>query len=1485
MSANIGELRGRLTLDDEFSSELDSAVNRFDINARRIDTIGTKMMTAGRIVTAGLTAPIVGLGVTSSLVFAEFEKQMNQVQAVTDTSAAHFKMLEEQAKKLGAETQYTARDAAEGMGYLAQAGLTANQIFGAMPSVLQLAAAANMEMGRAADITTNVMYGYGKTVEELPKINDVLVKSFIATNTNLEQLSVAFKYAGPVAHSAGVEFEDTAAALSLMGNAGIQASMAGTGLRGAITRLLDPTAKVQRTLDQLGVTVKDTAGRLLPLDQIVQQLEPHAENTGAMMAIFGQRAGPAMLALVSQGSGALRALRYELEESGGTAKRVAEIQMEGLRGSWLELESASEGLAITVGGTLSPAIQAVMDTMTRGVRFLQSTVVPAFQALPVPIQVAAGGLALFAAAIGPTLIAMGMLIRVIGFATLAWETMTGTMLVTTAVTGVNNVLFTLGNTVTVLTARVWLLDASEKANAVTSGMLATAKNYMAAAALSASLSVTTLGARVIATDIAQKASLITTRALTLAKGVLTTAVNLVGNSFVFTAAKIWLAEAASRALTITNTALSVSVGLVTNGLRLLWAAAGPVAIAIGAIYAAWKIGQMDSVANKIAEWTLRLQGYSAEAAKAAVASHNLAREQNEAFKEGRDDRLKELKDRISGLGAKRAMQELTEVTLELARAGKTTPDVMHRIAVEAEMMAQTGIKLSPALQNIVDHYGSVEARVRAAAPPMQTMTERLRETQAALASLTPEIKNEIAAGLEMGMSVSEIVKSLEEMYPQLDLNEQAIELYTRSLDKSSKAADKSAEAHEKMLARMRESVEYFNFADFSQANQWGLAPSLKDSKKDISEAMDIQVMSIEDLQKAAEETQRWVDKHGLLKEAVKDSKEEIKEALEATETWGQTFNDIFEKLPNIIMRAFTGGGDIGKSIGGLFGGGIMDKITGTMKDGLFGGGAGKWLQDHLGKTLGGVLGSALPGLGTALGGLLGGMADKVFGKLFKSEGKEVNNLRDKFTEAAGGIRELERAAAEAGTTLEEFYRADTIEEYERAIGNLEEAFEALEERRRETIEGLSDLSARGGLIGADLLKAVKDNLGNEEVAEAFRDFQKNETNRAADGINTFLMVRGTVQEELSKAKDELAKLGSDASADDIKKAKDKVAELEAKLARFPELSQKAAEAFSGALLGVYADLVEHGASPIEALERIGPGIQALQAQLSAAGIDAGPAFAELASMAAMATDEISGPLIEGVHGIGQGLIGLHNTGLLTEDMFAGLAEQVGASYLALEAQGRGGQQALRMMQPTLQTLWELQEDFGYELDDTTQSIVDQAEASGLVGDSFREAGDRMVAALDTLIGRFDLLLEAFGVDIPDSADDAATDIEDSFNNLNINPISLEFDWEIPDFQFPNVPGGGAVPMAEGGVVTKPTFALIGEAGPEAVVPLDRSEYFQRDGSEGGTVVNQVAIIVPKSGDDRSPRQVVREGLREAFPDYVFSNEDGILSMLEKAIAK
>lgn len=315
----------------------------------RVRKASSALGSAGQSMSLKVTAPIVAFGGLTLRAAANFEEAMNKLWAISGATVDEIASLKAQARELGKTTMFTATQAAEAQTFLAMAGFDANKILGALPGTLQLAASANMDLGRAADITSNILTGYGKEASELGHLNNVLVGTFTSSNTTLEMLGDSMKYVAPVAKGAGIQFEETAAAIGMMGDAGIQGSMAGRSLRMAIAQLLKPTRQTKQALKGLKINkddIYDSAGNLKSLADILSVLSERGARTSHIMSIFGTEAGPAMQALMDQGVPKLANFTAELTNIGNVADKVAKAQMKGAKGEIRKMTSALEGLQL-----------------------------------------------------------------------------------------------------------------------------------------------------------------------------------------------------------------------------------------------------------------------------------------------------------------------------------------------------------------------------------------------------------------------------------------------------------------------------------------------------------------------------------------------------------------------------------------------------------------------------------------------------------------------------------------------------------------------------------------------------------------------------------------------------------------------------------------------------------------------------------------------------------------------------------------------------------------------------------------------------------------------------------------------------------------------------------------------------------------------------------------------------------------------------------
>lgn len=397
----------------------EQSTQRFAERARRA---GTALAILGGAVTA--------VGALSTRTFASFEQSMARVQAVSGATADELDNLANVARRMGETTVFTARQAAGALEFMALAGFSVEEQISALPKVLQLGAAAQLDLATSADIVTNIMRSQGFETAELARVNDALVKAFTSANTNLLQLARAFKFAGPVAKVAGIQFEETAAALALMGDAGIQASLAGTSLRGAINRLLNPVGAAKKVLDDLGVTVVNQQGTLKSLADIIDDLNAASITAQQQLQLFGLRPAAAMATLLERGGGALRQFTDDLVNAGGIAESISRIQLDTLRGSFLLVVGATESLQIAIGEQLAPVLRALSERLVPVIRavgqWIQQHPKLTIAIFASGLVVAAFGAALFALAIilpgviaGLSLLGGAAGISAIGFGALA----------------------------------------------------------------------------------------------------------------------------------------------------------------------------------------------------------------------------------------------------------------------------------------------------------------------------------------------------------------------------------------------------------------------------------------------------------------------------------------------------------------------------------------------------------------------------------------------------------------------------------------------------------------------------------------------------------------------------------------------------------------------------------------------------------------------------------------------------------------------------------------------------------------------------------------------------------------------------------------------------------------------------------------------------------------------------------------------------------
>lgn len=239
----------------------------------------------------------VSLGLTDTInTQKDFEAAMSQVQATSGADADEMERLTKKAEEMGATTKFTASDSAEAMNYMAMAGWKTEDMLDGITGIMNLAAAANEDLGTTSDIVTDALTAFGLSASDSGHFADVLAQASANANTNVSMLGESFKYVAPVAGAMKYSVEDVSLALGLMANASVKGSQAGTSLKTSIANMAAPTDKMQGAMDKYGISLTKRNGEMKSFKEVLDMLRANlgglseTEQTAAASTIFGKEA-------------------------------------------------------------------------------------------------------------------------------------------------------------------------------------------------------------------------------------------------------------------------------------------------------------------------------------------------------------------------------------------------------------------------------------------------------------------------------------------------------------------------------------------------------------------------------------------------------------------------------------------------------------------------------------------------------------------------------------------------------------------------------------------------------------------------------------------------------------------------------------------------------------------------------------------------------------------------------------------------------------------------------------------------------------------------------------------------------------------------------------------------------------------------------------------------------------------------------------------
>ncbi len=344
---------------------------------RSMDKFGRKMQQTGKNLSMKLTAPLAAVGAIAFNVFKGFEQEMSKVKAVSGATAEEFEALSQNAKDLGASTMFSAREVATLQTEFAKLGFTATEITKVTESTLALAQASGSDLARAAEVAGSTLRAFGLDASETGRVTDVMASSFSTSALDMETFANSMKFVAPVAKSAGMSIEETSAMLAVLANAGIKGSQAGTSLR--------------RIISEIGATGKPTAEALKDLANQGIGLADAKDEVG--------RSAQSALLILSEGVDQISPLTEEFKNSGGAAQEMADIMGNTAFGASKRLESAMEGLMISIGEIVAVAVVPLIEFLAKAASALNGMSDGTKRAIVIVAALAAG--------IGPVIFILG----------------------------------------------------------------------------------------------------------------------------------------------------------------------------------------------------------------------------------------------------------------------------------------------------------------------------------------------------------------------------------------------------------------------------------------------------------------------------------------------------------------------------------------------------------------------------------------------------------------------------------------------------------------------------------------------------------------------------------------------------------------------------------------------------------------------------------------------------------------------------------------------------------------------------------------------------------------------------------------------------------------------------------------------------------------------------------------------------------------------
>lgn len=309
---------------------------------QRMQKIGASLKTAFAF--SGVLA-VGALFANATKTVVKFDASVANLAAVTGKTREQIKALNYEAQRLGSTTKFTATEVTELQTELAKLGFREKDIKDLAPPILDLAAATGKDLAGAAALAGSVVQSFGLQASDTQNVVDIMAKSFTASALDIQKFEVGIRQVAPVAKNANVELSEVTAMLGVLANNGVRAESAGVGLRNVLL---------------------EAAKRGVPFEELLRQVNESSDKAATAMGLFGKE-NAAVGVILAENANKANKLNDALKESAGTAKEMADKQLDTLSGKLTLLASAWDGFVLSIekgDGVLAKFVRGFIEEVT-----------------------------------------------------------------------------------------------------------------------------------------------------------------------------------------------------------------------------------------------------------------------------------------------------------------------------------------------------------------------------------------------------------------------------------------------------------------------------------------------------------------------------------------------------------------------------------------------------------------------------------------------------------------------------------------------------------------------------------------------------------------------------------------------------------------------------------------------------------------------------------------------------------------------------------------------------------------------------------------------------------------------------------------------------------------------------------------------------------------------------------------------------------------